>query len=269
MIEVSADRHRVDAMLDVTYSAPDVAVAGCLDGAFPLASATVAAEWRRVELGPLPTYDTSAEALAARLAEGEASWGEGDGTADPGPDAIYTQRLASGGTFRLAGLHIRTRELDHWMNITLWWSPTPDETFGADRPASVRALGGPWANYAMCVAIDDVERDPDPRGGFGDDAPSLAAALEAVHDGVASWCSNPYIDGAPGLARSNCVGCHQHAMSGIRPGETVIDGAVYPASGRLFVRNNFPGDQFWGLDAGDDLAVILADTVEYWDTLPP
>jgi hypothetical protein len=264
-VEILAGGLAAHGTLDVSHAAPDVPFAGCLDGVFPIGAATVAAQWQRVELGPLPTYDTSGAALAAHLA-GDATWGPGGATADPGPEQIYTQRVPAGGTFRLAGMHIRTREVGHWMNITLWWSPSPDETFGEDRPASVRALGGPWSHYAMCVAIDDVERDPDPSGGFAEDAPSLAAALAAVHGEPASWCSNPYIDAAPGLVRSNCVGCHQHAMSGVRPGEIVMDEVHYPEAGRLFVRNNFPGDAFWGLDAGDDLAVVIADTVSHWDT---
>ena len=48
-----------------------------------------------------------------------------------------------------------------------------------------------------------------------------------------------------------------------------MDEAHFPLTGRTFIRNNFPGDQFWGLDAGDDLAVMLAETVDYWDTAPP
>jgi len=273
-VEVTAGGLAVDAALDVTYDAPDVPFAGCLDGVFPLGAATVAEEWRRVELGPLPTYDTSASGLARRLQDGsDDTWGDGDASADPGPDEIYTQRVAEGATFRLAGMHIRTRELEHWMNITIWWTDRPDEDFGADRPDAIRALGGPWSHYAMCVAIDDIERDPDPQGGFGDDMPTLGAALGAVREhagsGGASWCSNPYVDAAPGLARTNCVGCHQHAMTGVRPGEVVMDEASYPESGRLFVRSNFPADGFWGLDAGDGLAAEIMSTVDYWDSAAP
>ncbi len=95
------------------------------------------------------------------------------------------------------------------------------------------------------------------------------STLAATHDGHASWCSNPYIDAAPGLVRTNCVGCHQHGMSGVRPGEVVMDGVRFPANGRLFVRNNFPADQFWGLDAGDELESTIANTVAYWDTATP
>ncbi|AKF10057.1 hypothetical protein [Sandaracinus amylolyticus] len=265
-VTVSADEEGLDAIVDVERTEPAMPLTACLDGPFPLASATVALEWRRVEPErPLAVYDTSAQGLARRLAEGEdATWGAGDATAEPGDDVIYTMRLPTGAVFRLAGMHVRTRELDHWLNITMWWSDRPDEDFGADRPDAIRALGGPWSSYKMCVAVEFDERDPDPRGGLDG---SLGAALSAVHtgEGGPSWCSNPYIDAGPGLVRSNCVGCHQHAMSGVRPSDVARDERMFPEHGRALVRDNFPADQFWGLDGGDDLAAVIAETVSYWD----
>ena len=271
-VRVTTQGRDMTGMLDVEYSPPTPAIAGCLNGVFPSGAATVAQEWRRTDIGiPFPTYDTSAAGLARRLAPGaDATWGMGDGTADPSASEAYTLQLASGGTFRLAGMHIRTRELDHWLNITLWWSPNPDEDFGADRSASVRALGAPWTSYKMCVATEFDEQDTHANGGFDADAPTLAAALAAVHEGQGgpSWCSNPYIDGAPGLVRSNCVGCHQHAMSGLRPGDIQTDPVHYPGNGRLQVRNNFPSDQFWGIDAGDQLGASLNEIIAAWDSMP-
>jgi hypothetical protein len=268
LARVTADGRGAAGMLDVRATPPTTRAAPCLHGVFPPQAATVALEWRRTDLGmPLPTYDTSAAGLRRRLAPGaDATWGEGDGTADPSAAQAYTMRLAVGTSFRLAAMHIRTREVDGWLNITLWWSPRPDEDFGADRPAEVRGLGGPWSSYKMCVATDFDELDPDPAGGFGRDAPSLAAALRAVHEGVGgpSWCSNPYIDAGPGLVRSNCVGCHQHAMSGVRPATVQNDPLRYPANGRAQVRNNSPADGFWGLDGGDHLASVFAETVDFW-----
>lgn len=265
---VRADGAPVSTMLEVTRTATVPPVA-CLAGALPLDAVSVAAEWRRLDpTHPLPTYDTSADGLARALEGEEPTWGDGDGVAEPGPDAIYTQALPDGATFVLAGLHIRTRELPLGMAITLWWSDRPDEDFGADRPASIRALGGPWSGYKMCVAVEHVELDPDPRGGFGVDAPDLGAALEAAYEGRGgpTWCSNPYIDASPGLARGNCVGCHQHAMGGARPGEIATDPVRFPSNGRLAARNNYPADGCWGLDAGDDLAARMQEVVDYWST---
>lgn len=266
-VHVDAREAALAGTLDVRFSAGEAATTACLDGPFPTAAATVAMEWRRAEvLGPLPTYDTSAAAIARRFrAGGDETWGDGDGRAEPGETEIYTQRLASGNVFRLAAMHIRTREVDQWMNITLWWSPTPNEDFGADRPDEVRALGAPWSNYKMCVSMDYTEGDPDPTGGFSGDHPTLGAALRAVHEGQGgpSWCSNPYIDAGPRLARSNCVGCHQHALSGLRPFDVQENPERFPWRGRARLRNNLPADGFWGLDAGDRLGAVLVETVDY------
>ena len=267
LVRVRARGRASGGALDLSYTPPDAAATACLHGVFPPQAATVAMEWRRADIGaPLPVYDTSATALSRRLANAEATWGEGDSTADPQEGAIYTLRLASGSTFRLAGMHIRTRELDRWMNITLWWSPRPDEDFGADRPEFIRALGAPWSAYKMCVATEYDERDADPDGGYARDVPSLAAALRAVHEGRGgpSWCSNPYIDAGPGLVRSNCVGCHQHALSGVRPAAIQNDAARFPLNARAQVRNNLPADGFWGIDGGDQLGTVFSETVEYF-----
>ncbi|MBX3246921.1 MAG: hypothetical protein KF901_07055 [Myxococcales bacterium] len=265
-VRVEAGATGAEGALDVerTQVAPPVA---CLRGALPIDAVSVAAEWRRLDSAtPLPVYDTSARTLAALMREPTPTWGEGERGAHPAPDAIYTQRLPAGATFVLAGFHVRTRELPLGLNVTLWWSDTPDEDFGADRPDAIRALGPPWSSYKMCVVVDHDELDGDPGGGFGDDAPTLAAALAALHEGRGgpTWCSNPYVDAAPGLARANCVGCHQHAMSGARPGEVATDEARFPANGRLAARNNYPSDGFWGLDSGDDLAGAIRDVVDHW-----
>jgi hypothetical protein len=256
----------LDAMLEIDRTGA-AAPTACLDGALPLDAVSIAAEWRRLDPDmPLPVYDTSAARLGAVIAMDTPTWGTGERTAMPSEDEIYTQRLPGGETFVLAGFHVRTRELPLGLDITVWWSDQPDEDFGADRPDAIRRLGGPWSHYKMCVAVEHTELDGDPSGGFASTAPSLGAALGAVHEGRGgpTWCSNPYIDAAPGLARGNCVGCHQHAMSGVRPGEIATDSVRFPSSGRLAARNNYPADGFWGLDAGDELAGVVQNVVDYW-----
>ncbi len=226
--------------VNVDYREANPAWASCLDGAFPLDAAVVKADWRRVWPGePLPTFDTSPEALATRR-DGDASWTEPDGTAEPGPESILTVTTPNGASFRLAGLHLMTKDLDHWMWITLWWSPRPDEDLGADRPASIAALPGPWRHYAMCVVTSFDEADGSP-----------------------SWCSNPYIEQGAHNAGSNCIGCHQHGGTGLLSG-SILEG--FPDHGASALRNNFPGDYAWSLDAGDMLLRLFADEVAWWDT---
>lgn len=248
--------------VSVRYVAADVADPPCLDGAMPRDAVLVKADWRRQLAGELlPAYDSSGARMAARLA-GDATW-DADGAADPPASDIYTVELPSGARFRLPALHVMTKELDHWIWITLWWSPRPDDDFGADRPAAVAALPGPWRNYKMCVSTSYVERDPDPRGGHGG---SLGDALAAVHRGAGgpSWCSNPYLERGAGNAATNCIGCHQHG------GTTLITESILadqPHRGATRVRNNFFTDYLWALQGGrgEDLSALVQAELDYWD----
>ncbi|MCX5745289.1 MAG: PPC domain-containing protein [Proteobacteria bacterium] len=247
--------------LDITYLTSDVADPACLDGAMPRDAVLVKADWRRVIDGELlPTFDTSAARMTNRLA-GTALWNQ-DGGADPKSDAIYTVTLASGAQYRLPALHVMTKELDHWLWITLWWSPQPDVDFGADRPPAL-ASPGPWRNYKMCVVSDYVEQDPDARGG---QAGSLGDALAAVHGGVGapSWCSNPYVELGEGNAATNCIGCHQHGGTNTTA-ESIL--TTQPHHGTTRVRNNFFTDYVWAIKGGggDDLSSYIQAEVDYWD----
>ncbi len=243
------------------------AAPACLSATFPRASTLVKADWRRTGIGtPLPTFDTSASALGRRLsAGGSFSWAEPDGEADPGEDQIYTLKLPNGNVYRLAGLHIMTKELDHWFWLTLWWSPDPDSDFGADRPDAVPA---PFGNYKLCSVVDFIENDPDPTGGFAASQPSLGAALARTHSGVGgpSWCSNPYIERGDGNAMTNCIGCHQHAGTGLTPLEILADGAQFPEFGRALVRDDFPSDYVFDAAAGDDLRAMFEETEDHYRT---
>lgn len=231
--------------LDIDYEEANPEWASCLKGPFPLDAAIVKASFSRVWPGdPLPTYETSPSALAARM-QGDASWNVADGFADPGPESIYTVTTPSGATYRLAGLHLMTKELDHWLWVSLWWSPDPDEDLGADRPAAVADLDGPWKGYKMCVVSAFAEAD-------GEDGA----------DGAPSWCSNPYLEQGHGNASSNCIGCHQHGGTGL-DAQTILD--TMPAFGRTPIRNNFPADYSWGLDQGDRLLRMFSDEVDWWD----
>ena len=266
-VEVAAGETGGRAVVAVELGEAQPTWAACLSGPFPIDAAVVKADWRRSEFGEqLAVHDTSADGLSRTLG-GDQDWGEGDATADPGADEIYTVVLPNGQRYRLAGLHIMTKELDHWMWTTMWWSPDPDSDFGADRPAAIAALGGPWSHYKMCTVAWFREEDPDPAGGFADSAPSLADALVAAHRGASgpSWCSNPYLEVGSGNAATNCTGCHQHGGTGLAP-ETILDDPRFPERGRLQVRNNFATDYSWAVDSGDRLGRLIADEVEYYDS---
>lgn len=249
--------------VDVEYLAADVAEPTCIDGQMPRDAVLVKADWRRELPGELlPVFDTSGPRMRSRL-RGEATWNS-DGVADPAPSEIYTVTLPSSGQrFVMPALHVMTKELDHWMWITLWWSPQPDGDFGADRPASIATLPGPWRNYKMCVVTSYVEGDADPRGG---QAGSLGDAIEAVHGGAGAptWCTNPYVELGPGNAATNCIGCHQHGGTSLTA-EKIL--AEQPYFGVTRVRNNFFTDYLWAIKggAGEDLSALVQAEIESWD----
>ncbi|MHC4836646.1 MAG: c-type cytochrome [Planctomycetota bacterium] len=270
----------------------DPAEAGDVAG-LPAVGGTVVikATWTRVGFGfDLPAFDTSAEALQRKVGPGEqALWPEdGDRQYPSGTDAnaplvpsadeIYTISTRKGSVYRLTGLHIMTKELRHWVWITLWWSDDPDSDFGADRPASFGELPSPWSNYKMCVATDYIEGDADPLARYGD-FPSLQAALAATGHatGAPTWCSNPYIEHGAGNARTNCIGCHQHAgtreyadgsdfdLESVIANENPTPNASnpHPANGRIRQRSVFATDYSWAFSRLDDLTNLIRKEVEF------
>lgn len=252
----------------------------CFEREMPVDAVLVKAQWVRVDFGrKLPTFDTDAAALAARIGPAaSADWTTPDRETDPGPDAIYTTRLKNGDVYRLAGLHVMTKELRHWVWTTLWWSDVAAVDFGADRPQAFAALDPVWSRYKMCVVVDYLEGDPDPASHFAA-TPSLAAALAVPRPG-ASWCSNPYVEHGRGNARTNCIGCHQHGGSLAGPDgdgdgrpdpfvlERVIDSeTLFPDNGRAKLREVFPTDYLWSTLRVDDVAHTMAHEVETFDAL--
>jgi hypothetical protein len=239
----------------------------CLQSEFPDAAVIVKASWRRADLGaPMPVFDTTAAGLARRLSGAhEFSWGSADGTADPSEDEIYTLRTPSGNVFRLAGLHIMSKELEHWFWITLWWSPEPSSDFGEDRPST---LPPPFDHYKLCSVVAFDEADAEPAAGAAS-RPSLAAALAATHAGVGgpTWCSNPYLEAGAGNAATNCIGCHQHAGTQLRPEDILGSAEEFPEFGRTEVRQTFPADYVFAPTQGDDLGAMFQETEDHF--LPP
>jgi hypothetical protein len=247
--------------------------ATCLDAEFPADAAAIKASWARSDFNfTVPVHATTPENLTARLAGklDEGGWGPGAAKASPGEREIYTVRMSDGATFRMPALHLVTKELRHWLWITIWWSPDPDTDFGADRPPAIRDLGGPWKNYKMCVVTDYREGDPDPTGGFPTGPGSLGDALAAVHSGPggASWCSNPYIERGPKNAQTNCIGCHQHGGTALFSEDILADPKAFPLSGRTLLRRNFPADYLFAATAApENIASIIDAQVSHFDSV--
>ena len=245
--------------------------APCFSQEFPVDAAVVKMSWYRANFGaerlPLPTYDTGAKTIAAKMAgtSDDGAWGKGIGQADPGEDKIYTVGMSDGTKFRMPAMHLVTKELREWLWITIWWSDKPNEDFGADRPAEITNLDGPWKNYKMNVSVSFEEKDPDPRGGFDG---SLGDALAAAYTGVGkpSWVSNPYLEKGSPNSQSNCIGCHQHAGSNENSESILAAPDKFPQASRTRVRKNFPSDYLWAVtNAPERLAGVIDDQVKHYD----
>ena len=264
----TAKDEAMQASVRLTRIAPRPAWAACLEGPFDLDAVVIKADWRRAQFDfKVPVHPTSATDLAGIMSS-DASWEHPVTDADPDASHIHTVTTPNGNIYRMSGMHIMTKELDHWVWITLWWAPDPDEDFGADRPASLSQ--SIWKNYKMCVTTAFAEGEPDPSGGYDEDHPSIARALEAVYRGVGgpTWCSNPYIELGEGNAATNCVGCHQHAGTPLTSELIISDGTNYPAHGSTQLRNNFPTDYSWAVNRGDKLGQLFQDEEDYWASAP-
>lgn len=238
----------------------------CLSREFDADAAVIKASWRRndsIVTDGLPVLDTSAATLGKRVT-GELDQGgwvtRGLPLKKAGPEDAYTVRLSDETGYSLVGLHVMTKELRHWVWVTVWWSATPDEDFGQDRPEEIKRLGAPWNNYKMCVVTDFEEKDPDPRGGFDG---SLGDALAATH-GKASWCSNGFIEKGAHNAETNCIGCHQHAGDVGSLDRVLTDPEKFPLAGRTQTRKGFPADYSWAFatPASPDQKDRLQDVIK-------
>ena len=253
----------------------------CFSQEFPADAALVKAHWVRADFGnKFPAFDTDADAIKQRM-DGTATWQkDGNRKVDPSSDDVYTIRLLNGNVFRLAGLHIMTKETRHWQWVTLWWSDKADTDFGADRPSAItEGLPSVWSRYKMCAVTWFEEEDPQLAERY-QELPTLSAALAATGGtGEPSWCSNPYLEHGPNNARTNCIGCHQHGGSRVAHDldndgtpdaldlELIIGNEnLFPEAGRKQIREQFPADYLYSFNHVDDLAGMIASEVEFYDS---
>ena len=228
----------------------DTNFAPCVGTEFPEGSVLVKARWVPDTL-PLDAWDTSADGVTRAMTAGE--WGTAPRTANPDGSAIYTMTLASGIRMRLAALHIMSKELRDWAWVSLFWSDQPNVDFGADRPAD---MTGPMANYKMCTTVAYDEADDGSSLASAD--PTLAAAMGASRAfGPRTWCSNPYLESSANNAKTNCIGCHQHAGTDLET-TTILEGDhAFPDGARQQTRQNFPADYTFITSTGLALAAQM------------
>jgi hypothetical protein len=236
----------------------------CVKSEFPSDSVTVKTAWHRHGLEfPLPTFSTSAEALKRRIGPTGSSWDIPDGSSISKPAHPGMMLTTSGGAeYQMTGLHIMSKESRDWIWISLWWSDTPNEDFGADRPDSLKGI---WSNYKMCVVTDFSDHALDDQD-LNERYPSLSAALSAVKDGSGlSWCSNPYLEKGADNQRTNCIGCHQYSATS-EDSRVIPASDVFPHSGRGRDLSEFATDYLWSITSDpENLRAKIRARINYHD----
>lgn len=240
--------------------------APCLSQEFTPSTAIVKAFWQRSDLGDrLPVFDTDAAALQKLFAQPGATWTEDRHLSSrPLNDEVFRLRTDSGSEFDLKAMHIITKELRHWVWVTLWWSDKPGSDFAEDQPTSAAFSEPWWPHYKMCVSTFYTKPQLDLSEEFQKQHASLTAALKETQQASAkhSWCSNPYLESGPGMAKTNCIGCHQYSAPEVDDMSNPL--ALDPRQ----QRQNFPFDYLWSLPVGpESIAAYFANTLSYYDQI--
>ncbi|PIU01180.1 MAG: hypothetical protein COT74_01360 [Bdellovibrionales bacterium CG10_big_fil_rev_8_21_14_0_10_45_34] len=225
----------------------------CSEVNFASSSIWVKAAWRRIDgESTFAHFPTNQRTLMSLNQSDTSNWQDVlEFTEIPTPDKIFTVQTASGSRFALVGMHIMSKVLKDWLWVTLWWSNEPDSDFGADRPQSLQEKSV-LTNYKLC-SVSTFERLP-----HGRVAKSLELASDEAHSSSlgASWCSNPYIEQGEHNAKTNCIGCHQHAGTKVKQSEILEN---LETLGLLRNREDFPSDYVWSL--GGPAGGLLDDIV--------
>jgi hypothetical protein len=154
----------------------------------------------------------------------------------------------------LTAMHVTGKEAVNWTWQTFWWSPTPNDSLGWDRPSSI---GAPWNNYQMNVAY--YMSWPNAPGGVGQ--VSYNPYLET------SLCANaPVCKGSSWYGpQTNCMSCHRNATWKDLPPPNYITGLPYvPAT---YVDKG--GSQFAGYTKVDFLWSVAIRTRNIPGSSPP
>jgi hypothetical protein len=145
---------------------------------------------------------TAAEAAA--FSQFAAENGDDIGKLDSTTITAMRAMMRPGNIGLLVAMHVTGKEIVNWTWQSFWWSPTPNDSLGADRPASIRS---PWNNYQMTVAYWMTNPPSAGAQGRGNIAynPYLETSLGGVID------TNGVTDAPWFGPETNCMSCHRVA----------------------------------------------------------
>ncbi|MCX6129133.1 MAG: hypothetical protein NTX25_08750, partial [Proteobacteria bacterium] len=234
----------------------------CWDEDLGSSAVVVKAAWQNVK-APFFSYDTSAPSLEKIMSQPSASW-QDIAIQMAVPASILAAQLDNERVI-LPALHIMSRDRKDWLWVSVFWSNKPDDDFGEDRPAAVKALGAPFDQYKICVvaSFEDEAEDLDE---LALHAPQLVAAYRSAMAGNpgSSWCSNPYLEFGQHNQRSNCIGCHQFAGTSAKSEAILNEPSQFPSFGSRKERFNFPVDYIWSVAAGQESLLNTFTSLMDW-----
>lgn len=155
-----------------------------------------------------------------------ATSGDDIGRADSASQAAIMAMVKPGNIALLVAMHVTGKEIVNWTWQSFWWSPTPNDSLGFDRPRTIRS---PWNNYQMTTAY--WMTSPPSAGARGVPRiaynPYLETSLNGTVDTVGGSSAMWY---GPS---TNCMSCHR--MASWKNIVTVVNGDSV---------NGFIGPQF-------------------------
>lgn len=161
-----------------------------------------------------------------------ATSGDDIGRVDSASQAAIMAMVKVGNVALLVAMHVTGKEIANWTWQSFWWSPTPNDSLGFDRPGTIRS---PWNNYQMTTAY--WMTSPPSAGARGVPRiaynPYLETSLNGTVDTVGGSSAMWY-----GPPTTNCMSCHR--MASWKNNVTVVNGDSV---------NGFTGPQFFYVPA--------------------
>lgn len=215
-----------------SYTPPDPGnFSLCYAAEFPPAAVMIKAVFFE-NTDKMEVFDSSSRTMARAFKDDEWQAAKTIPVSSMNDQRMFSVHFSNNEIYRLAGMHVVTKEVREWVWATFWWSETPQVDFGADREGVVKTIDPAFRNYKMCTSTHFAEGDRRPGSHYTDGTlSSLGASLTTVAEelGPTTWCANPYLEGT--FPKTNCIGCHQFSGTS----------STFETR-RQQVRNNFPTD---------------------------
>ena len=153
--------------------------------------------------------------------------GDDLGQGDSATQSAIAAMIKPGNIGLLVAMHVTGKEIANWTWQSFWWSPTPNDSLGFDRPRTIRT---PWNNYQMTTAYWMTSPPSAGAGGTPRVAynPYLETSLTGTVDTVGG-SSAPWYG-----PQTNCMSCHRMASWRNVPDTVSADSIVHGFTGPKF-----------------------------------